>query len=437
MVVTSLEVPSRPMLPRSPEDRIVSLQTVLEVTKLLAAERDVERLLDLIIREACRTLHCERASLFLYDDARQELYTRKVTQLEGMEEIRLSRDEGIVGLVARERRTVHIPDPYNHPLFNPAVDRCTQFRTENILCAPLVSWGEGKLLGVLQLLNRRDATFGDDDRKLLEAFTAHAAIAIDRAILAQHYEEKTRLLVSLDVARKVQAGFFPRTLPVVPGYEMAAASRPADATGGDYYDLIPLASGQLGVVVADVCGHGLGPSLLMASVRAMLRGIAIREPPPETLLTELGQAMHADLAPTHRFITLMYGALDPVEHCFRFANAGHGPVALHYRAADNQFRWLVDDDARGCPLGIVEQMFAACRSAHLAPGDMLILGTDGLVETRRDGQQFGLARLSELVAERSKCPVQEVLDYVLATTTEYEQSGRPDDDLTLMVIRRK
>ena len=439
MIASVTPTPPQPrlLLPRSAEDRVVCLQTVLEVTKLLAAERDLERLLDLIIQQACRTLHCERASLFLYDDERKELYTRKVTRLEGIEEIRLSRDEGIVGLCARERTTIQVDDPYHHPLFNAAVDRCTQFQTQNILCAPLVSWGEGRLLGVLQLLNRRDGAFTEDDQKLLDAFTAHAAIAIDRAILARHYEEKTRLLVSLDVARKVQAGFFPRTLPVVHGYEMAATSRPSEATGGDYYDLIPLRSGQLGVVVADVCGHGLGPSLLMAAVRATLRGILLREPPPETLVTELGQAMHEDLAPTHRFITLMYGALDPAEHTFRFANAGHGPVALHYRAAEQDFRWLVDDEARGCPLGIVAQTLQPCRAVTLAPGDMLILGTDGLVETRRDGQQFGLARLSELIAERSKCPVQSILEHVLATTTEYEQNGRPDDDLTLMIIRRK
>lgn len=419
------------------DKRIAGLQSVLEVTKSLAAEADLDRLLELIIQQACAALRCERASLFLYDEAQRELFTRKVTELAGVNEIRLSVDEGIVGLAARERRMVHVADPYSHPLFNAEFDKRTQFHTRNILCAPLVAWGpQSKLLGVLQLLNHTDGSFSATDHALLDAFAAHAAIAIDRAILARHYEEKLRLLVSLDVARKVQAGLFPRRLPVLPGYELAADSRPADATGGDYYDVIPLASGQIGMVVADVCGHGLGPSLLMASVRAALRGLAIREPAPGALLTDLAAAIHADLANTRRFITLLYGTLDPATHQFHFANAGHGPVALHYRCAEERFVSLVDDDARGCPLGIIEETYRSAAPVELSPGDMLVLGTDGLVETRRDREMFGMDRLCTLIREGCRQPLTEVIRGIFGATTAFEKSGNPEDDLTLLLVRR-
>jgi sigma-B regulation protein RsbU (phosphoserine phosphatase) len=420
----------------NPRERISGLTSVLDVTKSLAAERDLERLLELIIQQASVTLRCERASLFLHDEQNREMYTRKVTRLEGIQEIRLPADAGIVGLAARECRMVHIPDPYAHPLFNAEFDQRTGFRTRNILCAPLVSWGEGKLLGVLQLLNKRDGGFSDDDHQLLDAFAAHAAIAIDRAILARHYEEKMRLMVSLDVARKIQASLFPRVMPVVDGYELAAASRPADATGGDYYDAIPLKSGQVGLVMADVCGHGLGPSLLMASARAMLRGFTMCEPTPDRLLTDLGRALWNDLAPTHRFITFMYGALDPVEHCFRYANAGHGPVALHYRAATDSFHTLCEDEARGCPLGIIEEEYQSCAAVPLAPGDMLVLGTDGLIETRRDKQQFGLDRLCDFLRRHTHTPMRETIVELMDATSAFQSSGSPDDDLTLMLVRR-
>jgi phosphoserine phosphatase RsbU/P len=417
-------------------ERIAGLESVLEVTKSLAAERDLERLLELIIHQASVTLCCERASLFLYDEESRELYTRKVTMLEGIQEIRLPSNEGIVGLAARERRIVHIPDPYAHPLFNAEFDQRTGFRTRNILCAPLVSWGENKLLGVLQLLNKRDGGFVDIDQGLLDAFAAHAAIAIDRAILARHYEEKMRLMVSLDVARKVQASLFPRAMPALPGYEVAAASRPADATGGDYYDVIPQASGRLGLVVADVCGHGLGPSLLMASVRAMLRGFALRELPPDSLLTDLGHALAEDLSPTHRFVTLLYGALDPNRHVFQYANAGHGPVALHFRAAEGRFHTLCEDEARGCPLGIIEETYQPCAPVPLAPGDMLVLGTDGLVETRRGQEQFGIERLCDFLQRNAHTPLRETIVELMDATSAFQTHGRPDDDLTLLLVRR-
>ena len=106
-----------------PREQVAGLARVLEVTKHLAAEKDLDRLLDLVIDQACKTLHCERASLFLYDENRGELYSRNVTQLEQIEEIRVPQEVGIVGLTARERRTVYVADPYRHPLFNADFDR--------------------------------------------------------------------------------------------------------------------------------------------------------------------------------------------------------------------------------------------------------------------------------------------------------------------------
>lgn len=418
-----------------PAERIAGLTRVLEVTKHLAAEKDLDRLLDLVIEQACRTLHCERASLFLYDAERHELYSRNVTQLEQIEEIRVPEGTGIVGLAARERRTVHVADPYRHPLFNADFDRRTGFRTRNILAAPLISWNEEKLLGVLQLLNREEGPYTDVDEQLLGAFAAHAAIALERAILARHYEEKMQLLVSLEVAREIQAGFFPRTMPEVGGYELAGTTRPADATGGDYYDVIPVGSGQVGLVVADVSGHGLGPSLLMASVRATLRGLAIREAAPDALVSDLSQAMFDDLAGSRRFITLLYGALDPIHHRFDYANAGHGPVALHL--GNSGWRSLVEDEARGCPLGILRQSYGACAPVFLEPGDLLVLGTDGVVETRRGGQCFGTDRLCEFIASRRTVRLEPILAELMEATAAFHEDGPPPDDLTMLMVRRK
>lgn len=427
-----------PPSPRDVQEHLEGLQAVLEVTKELAAEKDFDLLLDVIIQRACSALRCERASVFLYDEERQELYTRKVTRLEGSDEIRLSVNEGIVGLVARERRIEHVEDPYSHPQFDAEFDRRSGFRTRNILSAPLIAWGEEeKLLGVLQLLNKTDRSFDELDKQLLHAFAAHTAIAIDRAILAQHYKEKIHLLASLDLARQIQSSLLPAQLPDIPGYEIAAVSLPADATGGDYYDVIPMASGKVGLVVADVCGHGFGPSLLMASARAMLRGIAGREPTVEQMLSELAVVLYADLQRVRRFITFLYGTLDPVEHAFHYANAGHGPVVLHLNLQSGEYDSLVDDDARGCPLGWFNESYNACTPVRLAPGDLLILGTDGIVETRRDGECFGMQRLCDFVLRRCRDPLPTILDGLVEASIAFNESSSPDDDFTLLILRRQ
>lgn len=434
--------PSAPDAGLAPDDgdpraQVERLTRVLEVTRHLAAERDLARLLGLIIRQAREAAGCERASLFLYDEQRDELYTRHMTHPEEIAEIRLPAGQGIVGLAARSRQLVHVADPYRHPLFRADFDRRSGFRTRNILAAPLVSWADGKLLGVLNLLNKEGGPFTTADGRLLDLFAAHAAVALERALLAGHYEEKVRLLAALQVAHEIQAGFFPRRLPDVPGYELAAGSRPAGAAGGDYYDALALGPDRVGLVVADVCGHGLGPSLLMASLRALLRGLAARAPSPEALLTDLNEALYTDLVPRHRFITTAYGHLVPSAHRFHYANAGHGPVLLHVRAQPAQVCPLTEDEARGCPLGIVREPYRACTPIDLAPGDLLILGSDGLVETRRRGECFGTERLGRLLLAGRAWPVPDLLDGLFAETMAFHEQPQPNDDLTLLLVRRR
>jgi len=249
------------------------------------------------------------------------------------------------------------------------------------------------------------------------------------------HAEQVQRETSLALAREIQASFFPRELPAVAGYEFAAGSRPADATGGDYYDVLSLASGRLGLAVADVCGHGLGPSLLMASLRATLRGFAVHELAPEALVSDVGQALYDDLSPRSRFITLLYGSLDSQQHRFCYANAGHGPVALHFRPAGDQFRSLAEDARVGCPLGIFRDRYEGCDPVALEAGDILILGSDGIVEARRNDEPFGMGRLKQLIRRLKDRPLGEVLDEVMEAATSF--GDRPDDDLTLLLVRRR
>ena len=311
------------------------------------------------------------------------------------------------------------------------------------LCAPLPEapapgWGlyvAGRMQGLSSGIG------GPSGQDLLKSDLkfSEAAAGIFGALrqLRELQAEQMHVRASLRVAQEIQAGFFPRVLPQPPGYEIAAVSRSADETGGDYYDVLPLASGRFGLVIADVCGHGLGPSLLMASVRAMLRGFAQREPAAETLVGDLNCALHEDLSPRHRFITLLYGALDPAAHRFHYANAGHGPVALHLQGDRNNVISLCDDAARGLPLGILKEGYGPCAPVALERGDLLVLGSDGLIETRRGGEQFGMARLTEFLLRGKGRPLAELLDALIEETAAFHEHQRHEDDLTLLMVRRK
>ena len=128
----------------------------------------------------------------------------------------------------------------------------------------------------MQLLNKHDGSFSQFDEQMIRAFAAHAATALERASLVADAQRSHELETAVNMGRRIQQSFLPRHLPKIPGYDLAAWWRPAESVSGDYYDVIPLPDGRLGLVVADVSGHGVGPSLLMASVRAMIHVLARR-----------------------------------------------------------------------------------------------------------------------------------------------------------------
>jgi serine phosphatase RsbU (regulator of sigma subunit) len=326
-----------------------------------------------------------------------------------------------------------VAQPASDPRWSPQYDQRTGFRTRNILAAPLVSVHDDRLVGVLQLLNKHEGSFDRFDQKLLEAFSSHAAAALERARLIEESETKKRLEISLSVAHDIQASFMPRELPKVSGYDLAGWWEPAEEASGDYYDVLNLPDGRVGLVMADVAGHGIGPSLIMASMRAALHALVLEHSQPEDLLRQLSQTVLRDLH-GGRFITCFLGALDGRYHFLRYANAGHGP-ALHFRPRTGNFR---DLEGTGLPLGV----FGAPPPKggpviRLEPGDLIVLATDGLVETCDAGRQlFGNERLKQFLKRHHDLPCRELVERLGEAAAEFRGQPRPIDDVTMLVLRR-
>ncbi len=412
--------------------RLRGLETLLDVTGSLAAELDPRELLQTITRQACQALNCDRASLFQYDAAREELYTLVVTELE-ISEIRSPLGSGITGDIARRRVIANVADPQADARWNSSIDRATGYTTRNILAGPLVAPRDGSLLGVLQLLNKHAGTFDAFDEQLLMAFSQHAAIALERVRVLEELRRRDEVEISLNVARDIQRGFMPQQLPTIDGYEVATWWFPNQAVGGDYCDVFQLADGRIGMAIADVSGHGLGPSLIMASCRAGLRALALEHTSAEVLLGLLGRALADDLQ-EGRFITMVMVELDPLAHTVEFANAGHAP-AMHFSAGTGQFTDLV---ATGLPLGVLDRPeYPQGPPISLGVGDLLILCTDGIVEAmNRDDEQFGLQRLEGIVRQMASAPVSEIVRTVGENVESHYLGDSPPDDLTILAARR-
>ena len=176
------------------------LAILLDVAKALANQLRLDDLLSTIIGKTAEVLDAERATLFLYDQARDELWSKTADQLE-IGEIRFQVGVGIAGDVARTRTVANVANAYAEPRFNQDFDKQTGFRTRSVLCMPL-SGSHQELLGVIQVLNKKSCTgFNQEDESLLEGLTAHISVALERAQLIEAYIEKDRVLESQNKAK--------------------------------------------------------------------------------------------------------------------------------------------------------------------------------------------------------------------------------------------
>ena len=194
----------------------------------LGAEMQLDNLLPVIISKTTEVIDAERSSLFIYDEETNEMWS-KVAEGMDSKEIRFPVGVGIAGDVAKTLKTVNIPDAYKDNRFNPAFDKETNYRTKSILCMPMLN-NEGALVGVVQVLNKKDgSTFDDKDESLLEALSVQAGVAIQRARLLDAFVEKQRIQESLKLAADIQMGMLPKDFPAFPDrddFDLFAVSLP-------------------------------------------------------------------------------------------------------------------------------------------------------------------------------------------------------------------
>ncbi|MBI3111668.1 MAG: GAF domain-containing protein [Ignavibacteriales bacterium] len=176
---------------KATEIRLQKLQQLIEASKIVNSTLDLDKLLGLILDAAVKSIEADRGTLFLVDDIKKELWS-KVLQGDNMVEIRLPVGKGIAGYVAETGQTINIPDAYSDPRFNPEVDKRTGYRTRNVLCMPMKN-KDGKIIGVFQLLNKNEGVFTRDDEQFIDAFSAHASVALENARLAQEMVSNERL----------------------------------------------------------------------------------------------------------------------------------------------------------------------------------------------------------------------------------------------------
>ena len=255
-----------------------------------------------------------------------------------------------------------------------------------------------------------------------------AAVAETSERLRRAEKDREREAQELSAARVIQQQLLPKELPSHPGWRLASYYQPARAVGGDFYDFLELPDGQLAIVTGDVTDKGIPAALVMTTTHSIFRGDAPGLVSPGAVLEQANNRLYPDI-PAHMFVTCLYAVLDLRSGHLRYANAGHN---LPYVATADGVTEL---RARGMPLGAMPGMTYEENEAYLAPGDSILLHSDGLVEAHNpQGEMFDFPRLQEIVKSSGS---EHLIDECLTELREFVGSDwEQEDDITLVMLQR-
>ncbi|HUK47289.1 MAG TPA: SpoIIE family protein phosphatase [Terriglobales bacterium] len=316
--------------------------------------------------------------------------------------------------------------------------RGTQLGPLNPECVvPIHGSGKGVLEGVAVLGPRlSEEPYSSSDMRLLASVASHAGIAMRSITLAEKMAERMeaerRTAQEMEIARQVQSRLLPLCAPALRTLECTGKCIQSRAVGGDYYDFLDLGSGRVGLVLADISGKGMSGALLMANLQANLRSqYALALEDISHLLRSVNKLFYENTE-INNYATMFFAAYDDEDRVLRYVNCGHNPPIL--LRATGEIERL---NATATVLGLFERWDCAVEKRTLHDGDVLVIYTDGISEASPDeNDEFGDARLIEVLRAHRQQSAAEVLQAIVAEVQSFSQ-GVQADDMTLITARCK
>jgi serine phosphatase RsbU (regulator of sigma subunit)/HAMP domain-containing protein len=376
----------------------------------------LDELLPPLVRQVVAALHADEGMIWFVDERSGSLMQPAgFNGASAGTPRQLARGQGVAGRVAADARSMVISDPAHLAALDPALAAEGTYATVGV---PIRAGG--RVIGVVQVCSRRPREFTPHEMRLLEPFADRVALAVDNA---RAFEREREL------ATIIQQTLLPPQRVELPGVTVAGRYLASREVGGDFYAVLPLEEGRVGLAIADVAGKGIPAATLSARARYLLEAFALDAPRPDAVLTRLNRVLAQDA--DSRFVSLFYGILDPIGGRLAFARAGHPPPILLRPGTATP----VPLEAPGLLLGVKVSTPYVTREIPIGPGDQLIMFTDGITEARRpDGEQFGEQQLLALVRTCAGTVPEDVVDRVMDAMATWAGST-PADDQTIVVVR--
>jgi phosphoserine phosphatase RsbU/P len=412
-------------------------QILSELAMRVRTMVEMRPLLQTVAQRVAETLHVPRVAILVNEGGRlQPAYavgypdTPRVIIPEESVTVRLLQRE------AHARVGFDDPDSWVHELPQEERESLAALHPDVLLPLSL----NQKVLGILSLGPKRsEEPYSNSDLRMLGSVATQTGLALENsrltAEIAAQIAERERRQRELDIAREVQERLFPQEYPPVPGLEYAGACRPALEVGGDYYDFLPLSPTELGIAVGDVSGKGIPAALLMATLRAFLRGQTIGG---EKNLAEMMRNLNAlvyESSATNRYATFFFGRYDSATRVLVYVNAGHNPPMV-FRACGGQPAQIIRLESGGPVIGLFPTCGYEQGNVTLEEGDLLIAFTDGISEAMNaDDQEWGEERLIEAVMSGRLLGPIALIGNIMAEADSFVGSVAQHDDMTLVIAR--
>ncbi|MDQ4049566.1 MAG: SpoIIE family protein phosphatase, partial [Actinomycetota bacterium] len=388
---------------------IQGLQVLLDAA---LAHNRLDQMLDALAPRVREVLSAEVATILLAEEDGSLVLRASTAGFPEGGPLRVPPGAGLAGRVAASGEPLVVHDPAPEDVVDPALRK-----VQSILGVPLLAGGS--VTGVIQVGVSSPRRFSDEDLLVLKLAADRVALAVDHARV---YEREHQ------IAETLQRSLLPERLPALPGLEVAARYLPAASeaeVGGDWYDVIPISSGVVGLVMGDVAGKGLVAASMVGRLRSAMRAYALEGHDPPTVIDRLNQLVWSEHGDSE-MATLLYVVVDSTENALTWVNAGHLPPLVVGR--DGLARFL--EGPRSVPLGVQPFPCYEQAGAQTEPGSTLLLYTDGLVERPGELLDHGLARLTSALQGANGRP-EDMLDDVLEALVP---EGAASDDIALLAL---
>jgi len=392
------------------------------------ADRPMAELFDFILDRVVFLLRPTRAAIALLGDDRVSFANVKLRRLDAAESNDLAISRTLLRDVVEGRKVVSYFDTEQNDKFARAQSIIAQ-RIRSAVCAPLLV--ADAVLGVLYIdYTSARGVVAEDDVRLLAQIARFAAVTLERTRLREEAFAKAKIDEELRTAYTIQRRLLPNALPEIAGYRFAGANRPCKTVSGDYYDVVVRPDGRIYFVIADVSGKGITAALVMSSVATAFAIFTRHDPTPADLLRDINETLAPKTSPS-KFVTMVAGVLDPVTGIVSFANAGH--VAPLVVSKDGVQAMHSTDIV----VGILANAQYRNQSLTLAPGDSLVLFTDGVTEAENLAEeQLGLDPVREILRTMHGSEAEAILETIDTHVHEFIGEVPNGDDVTMLAMTR-